>query len=341
MRHLIFSLSIALGLSACQTNDNTDSAEHSQIKPTMRIEIYDERAKQLLDADTPIDLLADGFIWTEGPLWVSDGQYLLFSDIPNNRIVKYQPDTQSHSVYLENSGWASETTLTGRGSNALLLTPQGQLMLMQTGERAVSVMDAPLSAPEANYQVLAAKFDGHKLNSPNDAVFHSNGDLYFTDPTHGLDDTPGREKELDFSGVYRLTSQGELSPVSKALTFPNGIALSLDEKTLYVAVSDSEHPAWYRFELQSSGRLSNQKTFYDAKHLLGQDGHQGMPDGIAIHSSGIIFATGPGGLWLFDAEGTVLARVFTGKLTANVEFGEDEKYVYLTAHQTLLGFKLK
>ena len=306
------------------------------------IEIYQPAARALIDPSASMYIRGDGYQWTEGPLWVEDGGYLLFSNIPNNNIIKYQPGYGT-SVYLDKSGATGIFPGDyGHGSNGLLLNAQGQLVMLQQGDRRVAAMAAPLSAPTANYVTLASHFQGKRLNSPNDGVFHSDGSLYFTDPAYGLEKGLDDErKELPIQGIYRVDISGDISLQDGSVQFPNGIGLSVDEKTLYVAVSDQQNPLWYAYDVARDGSLGNKRVFYDASDLVGIEGEQGVPDGMAVHSSGNIFATGPGGVWLFTPQGEVLAKIRTGRLTANCTLSADEKSLYITAHDALLEVKLK
>ncbi len=304
------------------------------------IEILDDRALALVAENATISVLGEGYAWTEGPLWIDEGGYLLFSDIPNNVIHRYVPG-EGVSTYLQKSGstglYAGDSA---QGSNGLLLNRQGELVLFQQGDRRVAVMDAPVSSPAGRFRTLAGRYDDNRLNSPNDGVFHSDGSLYFTDPPYGLAggfEDPG--KELDFQGVYRLDPEGNLLLLDDTVSAPNGIGLSVDEQTLYVAVSDESSPAWLAYDVLADGSVANKRVFFDATEAAAA--HPGMPDGMAVHSSGVIFATGPGGVWLFTADGEVLARIFTGKLTANCTLSADEKTLYMAAHDTLMSIPLK
>jgi gluconolactonase len=343
-------LAVTILLTACNPQSETsNSGAMNTIIPdvnttTGSIEILSPKALEYIDTSEDITIHGNGYKWTEGPLWIDDesGGYLLFSDIPNNTIIKYQPNVGT-SLYIDKSG---ATQLYkgdySQGSNGLLLNTQNQLVLLQQGDRRLAIMDAPLSSPKNKFKTLASHFNDKRLNSPNDAVLHSDGSLYFTDPPYGLkDNMKDSRKELDFQGVYKLSSSGELTLLDDSVNYPNGIGLSKDEKTLYVAVSDEEHPLWLAYDLQNDGTATNKRIFYDAKAFIGVKGEQGMPDGMALHSSGNIFATGPGGVWLFTPEGEVLAKIRTGKLTANCTLSSDEKYLYMTAHDTVMSLKLK
>ncbi|GAD04125.1 SMP-30/gluconolactonase/LRE family protein [Agarivorans albus] len=335
-----FVLAASLLASACSTtSDQLSIADAAET--TGSIELINPQAKQFIAADAKISIRGKGYRWTEGPVWIEQHGFLLFSDIPNNTIVKYQPN-KGTELYLENSGATGlEEGDYGQGSNGLLLNPQGQLVLLQQGDRRVALMDAPLNEPQSKFVTLAGEYQGKRLNSPNDAVYHNDGSLYFTDPPYGLNSGMNdSRKELDFQGIYRLSQDGELELLDNSVNFPNGIALTLDQKTLIVAVSDDKHPRWLAYDVNPDGSISNKRIFHNAKALLGVAGEQGLPDGMAVHSSGNIFATGPGGVWLFSPQGEVLAKIRTGRLTANCTLSADEKYLFITAHDTLMSVPL-
>lgn len=306
-----------------------------------KIEILDDSALELINQDAEIKVIGEGFKWTEGTLYIEDGDYLLFSDIPNNTVFKIDAKGQL-STFLKPSGFLGGSDYGNEpGSNGLLLNKKKELVLMQHGERRVAKMKTSIDNPKPEYEAVVDSFEGKRFNSPNDGVFDSAGNLYFTDPPYGLPkQMEDPNKELDFQGVYCLKTSGELVLIDK-LTRPNGIALSPDEGTLYVAVSDPEHAVWYQFDLTESGKTENKKIFYDATHLIGQEGQQGLPDGMKIHSSGNLFATGPGGLFIFDQSGKPIARIHTGQATANCAFSTDEKRLFLAADDYVLEVALK
>jgi gluconolactonase len=306
------------------------------------IEILDARAKVLLDSAAIIEIRSEGHQWTEGPLWIEEGKYLLFSDIPDNQIMKFDPQSGT-SIYLEPAG--ATGLVAGddlAGSNGLLLNQKNQLVVTQQGDRRIAIMDAPLSAPSPRFITLTSDYNHKRLNSPNDGVFHSNGNLYFTDPPYGLKNgLQDKRKQLDFQGIYLLKSNTELVLLDDSVNYPNGILFTGDEKTLIVAVSDSDYPRWMAYDLQQDGRVKNKRVFFDASELVGKPGEQGLPDGMALHSSGVIFATGPGGVWLFTADGEVLAKIRTGQLSSNCALTADEKTLYVTADDYLLSVSLR
>jgi gluconolactonase len=287
-----------------------------------------------------IEVVAEGFDWSEGPLWLPDRQTVLFSDIPPNKVYQWSEEA-GLQPYLSPSGYTGEQARGGEvGANGLLLDGDGRLVLCQHGDRRVARMEAPLANPRPQFETIAATYEGKKLNSPNDAVYRSNGDLYFTDPPYGLEknmDDPA--KEIPFQGVYRVGKDGAVHLLTKELSRPNGIAFSPDEKTLYVANSDPERAIWMAYEVQEDGSISNGRVFFDATPLVGQE--KGLPDGLKVNKSGTLFATGPGGVLLFSKEGNHLGTIKTGQATSNCALTEDEKILFVTADNYLMRVRLQ
>ena len=312
-----------------------------------RIERLDPRLDAIVAPDATMEVIANGFAWAEGPLWVrADGGYLLFSDIPPNRVVKWQ-DGKGMNVYLEQSGYGGPIPRpngVGRdepGSNALTLDPLGRLVLCQHGNRQVARMDAPLSNPKAKYVTIADRFEGKRLNSPNDLVYSTDGSLYFTDPPYGLtrkEQDP--DKQLDFQGVYRVGKDGKIALLTKELSRPNGIAFSPDHKTLYVANSDPQRAIWMAYDVRPDGSIANGRVFFDATSWV-SPGRKGLPDGMKVDTQGHLFATGPGGLHIFDKDAHHLGTLVTGEATSNCAFGEDGSTLFITADMYVLRVRLK
>lgn len=326
----------------CNSKSQGDAEQHGSSPALPYVEIVDSRALTLIDAASPVTVIADGFLWTEGPVWIESEGVLLFSDIPSNTVFRFDPSS-GISKYLEKAG--ATGLIEGdydAGPNGLLLDSSDRLVVFQQGDRRVSYMDAPLHNPRGKFEALVSHFEGNRFNSPNDGVFHSNGSLYFTDPPYGLPEkTEDARKELSFQGIYLLGSNGTLSLLDDTVSFPNGIGLSLDEKVLYVAVSDPERPIWLAYDVLPDGTVTNRRVFYDAGNLIGASNELGLPDGMDVHSTDIVFATGPGGVWLFSPDGEVLGKIRTGKRTANCVLSADESVLYITAHDTLMSVALK
>jgi gluconolactonase len=299
------------------------------------IERVDPRFDALVPRGAVLEKIAEGYDWAEGPVWVpKGGGFLLFSDVPQNTVYLWK-DGQGAKVFLMPSGYTGSILRGGEpGSNGLVLDPEGRLVLMQHGDRRVARSDG-----DGKFVTLADRYQGKRLNSPNDGAYKSNGDLYFTDPPYGLlkqNDDPA--KELDFNGVFRLSKGGELTLLTKELTRPNGIAFSPDEKTLYVANSDPEKAIWMAFDVKDDGTLGTGRVFYDATKWV--KGRPGLPDGMKVDASGNLFATGPGGVLVFSPDGTYLGRFNTGVPTANCGWGEDGSTLFVTADNAIGRVKL-
>jgi gluconolactonase len=332
-------------LWACQsapTEPKTEAAPaNSSIDaPGRTLTSLDPRFDAIVAPGTEIEVLAEGFDWSEGPLWVAEGGYLLFTDIPPNSIFKWK-EGEGKSLYLKPAGLTGESERGGEvGANGLLLDAEGQLVLCQHGNRQMARMDAPLSAPQSKFTALADRYDGKRFNSPNDATFHSNGDLYFTDPPYGLEfrmDDPA--KEIPFQGVYLRRTKGEVVLLTDELSRPNGIAFSPDESILYVANSDPKRAIWMAYPVLEGGTLGEGSVFADATSLVGK-ANPGMPDGLKVRADGTIFATGPGGVWVFSPEGEKLGVISSGQPTSNCALGNDGAYLYLTADMYLMRVAL-
>lgn len=311
-----------------------------QIKPNSKIIVNNALLHKIIPGDAQVEILGEGFEWAEGPLWLPEQQKLLFSDIPQNMIYEW---TEKGGVkpYLKPSGYTGTQPRGGEpGSNGLLLSPDGKLVLCQHGDRQVAKMNADLENPKPDFVALCDNYKGKKLNSPNDAVFHKNGDLYFTDPPYGLEllmEDP--VKELDFQGVYKTDKNGNTVLLTETLSRPNGIAFSPDYKKLYVANSDPENAIWMVYDVTEKGLLENGKVFFDVTDQ--NTAVNGNPDGMKVHKNGWIFACGPKGVWILTPEGEHLGTIVTGEKTANCAFNEDYSELFLTADHYLLRVKLK
>lgn len=302
------------------------------------VERIDPALDQLIDSSVQPEIIAEGFEWSEGPVWVEQGNMLLFSDVPKNIVYKWT-EKKGLEKFLEPSGYTSAIYRGGEmGSNGLTLNGLGQLVLCQHGDRRVAVLETDYKDPKPNFRTLAGEYQGKKFNSPNDVVFDKQGNLYFTDPPYGLlKQTEDSTKQIPFQGVYKVKPDGTVILLVDSLTRPNGIGLSPDEKTLYVANSDGPVAKWYSFELAGDS-LINAKIFFWTKYV---EGEKGAPDGLRVHKSGNIFATGPGGVWIFDPTGKVLGKIKIPEATANCGFGPDQKTLYTTSDNYILRIPLR
>lgn len=334
---------IAILAFSCGAPTADQSAEEAvSIYPTTgQIQRLDPVMDELIAADAEIEVLASGFNWSEGPLWLPEQEMLIFSDVPENRIYQWRPGDTTATVYLEPSGFTGDTTRSNEpGSNGLALDNEGRLLLCQHGNRQVGRMTAPLDNPAPEFTALAEAYNGKRFNSPNDLVVDAAGNIYFTDPPYGLEkgvDDP--VKELDYQGVYRLSPDGEVILLIDTLTRPNGIALSPDEETLYIAVSDPER-AWYlAYQLDADGLVESGGILLDVTPLVGQA--KGLPDGLKVHDNGTLFATGPGGVLVISPEGRHLGTIRTGQATANCGFNPGQTMLYMTADSLLMRVPVK
>ena len=300
------------------------------------IERKDPRLDALVPKDAVLEILAEGFAWTEGPLWDKKKGRVLFSDIPANAINEWTP-AGGAKLFLKPSGYSGSAPFTGKepGSNGLTYDAQGHLVLCQHGDRRIARLEE-----NGTFKMLADRYQGKRFNSPNDLAFRSNGDLYFTDPAYGLPktfDDPARE--LAFAGVYRLAKDGTVTLLVQDLKAPNGIAFSPDEKTLYVAQSFPEKAVLMAYDVQADGTVKNGRVFFDMTSWVSKD-RPGLPDGMKVDRAGNLFATGPGGVHVITAKAEHLGTIATGVPTANCAFGEDGSTLFVTANTTLCRIRL-
>ncbi len=279
-----------------------------------------------------IEKLAGGFGFTEGPIWIAAG-HLLFSDLPRNTIYRWDP-AGSVSVFRTPSGYDGADAPEGAfvGSNGLTLDRQGRLILCEHGNRRLTRLE-----PDGSLTVLADRYEGKRLNSPNDVVAASDGSIYFTDPPYGLarqDQDPA--KELSFNGIFRLRD-GRLTTLYDELTRPNGLAFSPDGKALYVSNSDTRRRIWMRFDVDGTGGLANGSVFHDVT----SEPASGNPDGLKVDREGNLYCTGPGGIWIFSPEGRRLGTIHFPEIPANCHWGdEDARTLYVTARTGLYRIRL-
>jgi gluconolactonase len=294
----------------------------------------DPALDKLVSPGTKIEKLHGGFRFIEGPVWMRAGPFLLFSDLQNNAIMKWSPDG-SVSVFRNAIFSGSYPDGVQIGSNGLTLDKQGRVVAAEHGNRRVSRIEK-----DGTITVLADHYQGKRLNSPNDLVCKSNGDVYFTDPP-GLyrtypegPDAPKRE--LDFAGVYRVSAPGTVELVTRDVPYPNGLAFSPDEKKLYIASSRPEK-FWMVYNVVADGSLSNGKKFFDATSIPGE----GVPDGMKVDREGNIYATGPAGIMIFTPGAKLLGTIELPEIPANLNWGDaDGKALYITARTSLYRIRM-
>ncbi len=299
-----------------------------------KIERFDPAFDQLIAADAKIEKLAEGFTWSEGPVWLNNE--LIFSDVPENTAYRWKAGMTKAEVFLKPSGLLTpQPGFREPGCNGLTKDAQGRLLLCQHGERRVARYE------NGKFTALAERWEGKRFNSPNDLAVRKNGEIYFTDPSYGLEGINNSPlKEIPFNGVYRLGLDGKVTLLTKDLTYPNGIAFSPDEKILYVGVSDSKATRLVAYDVKPDGTIANERTFYDAQSLL-KDGNRGLVDGLKIDRAGNVWSSGPGGILVLSPAGKLLGRINTGQPTANCNWGDDGSTLYITANMFLVRVKTK
>lgn len=309
----------------------------AQQKTTGNLVALDDAFYDYLDKNAKIEVLAEGFIWSEGPVWVKDGEFLLFSDAPQNTIFKWKED-EGISSFLKPSGYTGILPY-GRepGSNGLIINNDGELVACEHGDRRISKM--PLS--NGGKVIVADTWQGKRFNSPNDIVQASNGTYYFTDPPYGLPQQENsKTREIDAFGVYKIDANGKVDMVVSNLNRPNGVALSPDEKILYVNQSDPNAPYIMAYNIHQDGSLDEGRIFFDATSLI-ESGFVGSLDGLKVALDGTIFSTGPSGILVITPKGKLLGRIETGQRTANCAWGDDGTVLYMTAHNYLMRIQTK
>ncbi len=350
MRKAAVAIVAAITLSGFLASAFAAEEPQSKYPSFGTIERKDAAFDKLLPQNARLEKLATGFDWAEGPVWCKQEipgadlseavqknaargrtPFLLFSDIPPNRIMRSSAPSNEAVVFMHPAGYTGTKSRGGEpGTNGLTLDKAGRLVACDHGDRRVYRLES-----DGTKKTLADKFEGKRLNSPNDLCYKSNGDLYFTDPPYGLEkhwDDPARE--LDFCGVYRLTADGKLTLLTKELTRPNGIAFSPDEKTLYVAQSDPAAAIWRAFDVKDDGTITNSRVLFDATEWV-KAGRKGLPDGLKVDKDGNLWATGPGGVVVLDKTGKHLGTINTGEATANCGWGDDGATLYVTADMHL------
>ena len=307
----------------------------SQDKFIGSVERLSPEIDNLIEKSAKIEILADGFEWSEGPVWSSQLNSVLFSDVPENVIYSWNED-KGLGTFTRPIGYSGKVpNLKKAGTNGLTIDADGNLIICMHGDRKIT----RLEKLNINREVtLVNSFDGNLLNSPNDLVYDSKGNLYFTDPPYGLlEGDNDKLKEIEFNGVYKVSPNGDIEVLVKNLTRPNGISISNDEKILYVANSDKNNPVIMQYDLSEEG-AKNPSIFFDGRELTKKD--IGLFDGLKVHPTGNVFATGPGGVLVIKENGDHIGTIRTEVRTANCAFDENFQYLYMTSDMFLTRIKL-
>jgi gluconolactonase len=293
-----------------------------------RIDRWDAAMDAIVPKDWKIEKLAEGFGWAEGPVWVKSGGYLLFTDVPGNKMYKWSQQAGLEK-FLDPSGAVSWDPDVWRetGANGLAIYDAHSILLADSGNRGVQRLDLATKQKTP----VAMTYEGRKFSSPNDVIRMKNGVIFFTDPPYGFkkfDAAP--EKEIAFNGVYRVGKDGQVTVIEKQLTRPNGVALSPDESVLYVAQSESNKAIINAYSLDRDGNVTGKKLFQDMTDLVAADA-PGAPDGLTVAADGTVFTSAPGGVLVISRDGKRLGRIWDGKQTANCAFGDDGRTLYMTS----------
>jgi len=301
------------------------------------IERWDPAMDAIVPKDWKIEKLAEGFGWAEGPIWVKSGGYLLFTDVPGNKMWKWS-EKGGLEKFLDPSGATNPDTNIWReaGANGLAILDRNTILIADTGNRGIQKLDLKTRKKTP----VAMSFEGKKFASPNDVTRMKNGVLFFTDPPYGFkkfDAAP--EIEIKFNGVYRMGKDGKVTAIEKELYRPNGVALSPDERTLYVSQSEPKKAIINAYSLDADGNVTGKKLFADVTDLVKPDA-PGLPDGLTVAADGTVFTSSPGGILVISKDGKRLGRINDGKPTANCKFGDEGKTLYLTSKDMLARIRL-
>ena len=337
MKNLLSSFAVLLSILLIANNL---SAQHTQESPQGIIERKSKALDAIIKKNAKVEVIAGGFEWVEGPVWVESEKMLLVSDVLTNKIYKWTAE-KGKELYLTPSGYTQEMPRGKElGSNGLALTDKNELILCQHGDRRLAVMKAAPGNPKPDFTTLADNYEGKKFNSPNDLAIKSNGDIYFTDPPYGLEKGMDDSlKEIPYQGVYKLSKEGSVTLLTDTLSRPNGIGFFPGEKRLLIANSDPEKPNWYIYDVDDNGLLQNGRIFFDGTENYKKENRS--PDGIKIDDNGNVFAAGPGGVWIYDKNGNVLGRVKLNIVTSNCAFANHYKTLFITAEHYLLKINLR
>ncbi|HEY7959265.1 MAG TPA: SMP-30/gluconolactonase/LRE family protein [Sphingomicrobium sp.] len=306
--------------------------------PAGSVEAQSPEFRQLVPVDAQVRNIAGGFTWAEGPVWIANGGYVLLSDVPKNRIYRWMPGERSATIFLEPSGAALTAGLREPGSNGLKPGPASFILAADSGDRAIVLIDLATKSK----RILVDRFEGKRLNSPNDIAVGPDGAIWFTDPPYGLDGIDNSPlKEQAANRVYRLAPDGSLTAIESQLRFPNGIAFSPDGRRLYVSNSDPKNAVILAWDVSPDGTFSRRRVFADMNALAAK-GLPGLPDGMCIDARGDLWASGPGGIHVLSPKGRELGLISTGVAISNCAFGgPDRRTIYMTSSHQLVALQTK
>ena len=333
MKKLLFTIILIQITSCANTVKNNDS-----------IIVFDNSILSIIDTTAKIEYIVDSLNVAEGPLWDENSSSLLFTQVPKNKIYIWN-EKEGYRDYISPSGYTNYAPVIPNiglsGANGLTFDNDGNLIIAQHGDRRLSIIENSQTT-NPNFETIVDNYDGKRLNSPNDVVVSSNGNIFFTDPAYGfmnLSDWSFDEsvKELDFNGVYKYSDKSGLELISNELELPNGLALSNDERYLFVNSSNTaEEPIILKIDLENK---NSSELFFDGTELA--KNNPGNFDGLKVHSSGNIFTTGPNGILVLSTDGKLLANIKFKDMLTNCALDSDENYLYVTGFSFVARIALK
>ena len=302
------------------------------------VERLDPEINSLIPTNAKIEILGSGYNWSEGPIWVENLNGLLFNDPPENKMYLWT-EGSGVKLYLDPSGYTGYAPSSlKKGSNGMAFNTNGSIIMAHPGDRRIARFNSSFENPEPKFETITDKYMGKRFNSPNDVVVNENNDVFFTDPPYGLKNQDNDSlKELSFNGVYKY-SNNQTILLYKNMTRPNGLAFSKNGSELYVANSDPKKALWYVFDLNKAPPLTPE-LFFDATSLVSKE-KKGLPDGLKVHSKGYVFASGPGGILIFNNSKKHIGTILTEVASSNCAFNSDESYLYMTSDNYLTRIKL-
>ncbi|GAA3556911.1 SMP-30/gluconolactonase/LRE family protein [Snuella lapsa] len=296
--------------------------------PTVgKIERLDDALDNVISSKAVIEVLSTNHGWSEGPIWLKEEQKLVYTDVKHQKLYQWT-EKDSVTLYLD----MKDTDSNKPGPSALLIDDNDNLVILRYGHGQVVKMKSPISKPTANFSVFVNQYNGKQFNNTNDAVFHSNGNMIMSDPPPVVAD--GLK-----AAVYSIKPDGAIELVTDTLSSPNGIAFSPDEKTVYIANADWKNAIWVAADVDENGHISNGRTFFDATGNAPKE--KGHPDGLKVNKEGIIFATGPGGVYILDPNGKHLGTILNDEFNTNCVLDDKEEILYITSGPKLMRVILK
>jgi len=314
---------------SCAADDRADVSAATTVG---YIERLDPAMDEIIDTNAVIEMLASGFGWAEGPVWLAGQHKLLFTDVKKHKIYEWTQENNL-KVYLD----LTDADADRPGPSALLLNGAGELVMLRYGHGQVVKMKSPVSQPSTKFEIVADKYNGIAFNNTNDASYHVNGDMIMSDPPPPTE-TPSGERR-NGPGLYRIDTRGQVQLITDSMSSPNGIAFSPDYRKIYVANADAKNAYWIVADVDEGGRISNGRTFFDATGYA--PATMGHPDGLRVNKKGIIFATGPGGIFIFSPEGKHLGTIKNNQFNTNCVFDHSEDTLFITAGSYLMRVVMK